>query len=286
MNALVPLGATVAHLPLDGGRVRLLLGGTPDDGTPLVLLHGAGTNAAISWYRLFAPLGTEHRVIAVDMPGFGGTTGIEPARGGTALADFVARVMDELGLGDAVIVGASMGGEVALNLALHHPRLVRALVLVSPTGLLPIAGNRVTQFVGWLATRLPERMLLRLTRPPALGRIVHDPAVLPPELIDEYRREASRPGPRLAFIRQTKAAIGCRSMRNNLLPRVGRIAVPTLFVHGADDRMVAPETSGHAAERMPAALRVVVPHCGHWAQLEAHDRFLAELSRFLLSGVT
>jgi pimeloyl-ACP methyl ester carboxylesterase len=70
-------------------------------------------------------------------------------------------------------------------------------------------------------------------------------------------------------------------MLNNLLPVVGRITVPTLFIHGANDPVVSPETSRQAADRMPAARRVVVPNSGHWAQLEAPDRFLTELNHFL-----
>jgi pimeloyl-ACP methyl ester carboxylesterase/phenylacetate-coenzyme A ligase PaaK-like adenylate-forming protein len=289
MNAFIPPRASTEYLDLDGGRVRLLRGGEPTQRPPVILLHGAGTNAAISWYRTFAPLSAEHQVIAPDMPGCGGTTGIEPLGGGAVLADFLARVMDELGVADAVIVGSSMGGEVALNLALHHPKLVRALVLVSPSGLLPIAGNRVRQYIAWLATRLPERMLVSLNRlskrsARGLRGIVHDPAVLPAELIEEYRRDALRPGSGLAFVRQTRASVGRREMRNNLLPLVGRITVPTLVVHGANDPVVSPETSRQAVERMPIARRVVIPNCGHWAQLEAPDRFLTELSHFLATA--
>lgn len=223
------------------------------------------------------------------MPGYGATTGIEPVGGGAVLADFVARVMDKLGLADAVIAGGSMGGETALNLALHHPRLVRALVLISPTGLLPIAGNWAVQFVAWLSTRLPERMLVSLNRrnyssARTLRGIVHDPAALPAELTDEYRREALQPDSGLAAVRHTKASVGRRERRNNVLRLVERITVPTLFVHGANDAVVSPETSRQAAERMPAARRVVVPNCGHWAALEAPDRFLNELNHFITAA--
>jgi pimeloyl-ACP methyl ester carboxylesterase len=282
MNALMPRGARAECVDLDNGRVGLLRGGEPNRQPPVVLLHGGGTNAAISWYRTFGPLSAEHQVLAPDLPGYGATAGIEPVGGGSALADFVARIMDKLGLADAVVVGSSMGGEVALNLALQHPKLVRALVLISPAGLLPVAGNQVVQYLAWLSTRLPERMLMSLNRSSrGLRGIVHDPAVLPAELIEEYRRQAQRPGPGLAFVRHTKASVGRREMRNNLLPLVGRITVPTLFVHGANDPVVSPETSRQAAERMSAARRVVVPDSGHWAQLEAPDRFLTELNHFL-----
>lgn len=286
MNGLMPPGAHAEYLDLDGGRVRLLRGGEPSRRPPVVLLHGGGSNAAISWYRTIAPLSAEHRVIAPDLPGYGGTTGIAPVGDGAVLADFVARIMRRLGLADAVIVGSSIGGEIALNLALHHAELVCALVLVSPSGLLPVAGNRVVQFLAWLSTRLPEQALVSLSAlsnrsSTALRGIVRDPAGLPCDVVEEYRREARRRDFRLAFVRQTKVSVGPTAMRNNLLPLVGRITVPTLFVHGADDPVVPPETSRHAAERMPTAHRVVVSDSGHWAQLEAPDRFHTELTDFL-----
>lgn len=288
MNELVPPGAHVEYLDLDGGHVRLLRGGEAGRRPPIVLLHGGGSDAAIAWYRTFASLAAEHPVIAPDLPGYGGTTGIGPLGGGAVLADFVARVMDELGLDDAVIVGSSMGGEIALDLALHHAELVSGLVLVSPAGLMSVAGNRVVQFLAWLSTRLPERTLVSLngrssrSAEPLRG-IVHDPAGLPSEVVAEYRRETQRRDFRLAFVRATRASVGPTAMRNNLLPLVGRITVPTLFVHGADDPVVPPETTRQAAERMPTARRVVIPDCGHWAALESPDRFLTELDHFLTS---
>lgn len=263
MNELVPPGARVEHLDLDGGRVRLLRGGT--QGRPLMLLHGGGTNsAAICWYRLFEPLGAEHQVIAPDLPGYGGTTGIEPKGGADALADFVARIMGELDLTEAVVMGVSMGGEAALDLALRHPRLVRALVPISPSGLLPIIHNRAVQTGAWLYTRLPERLVLLQSRLISrfgvpLRSIVHDPAILPREVTAEIEREARRPRAGIGLHRYLRATVGRREMHNNLLPMVDRITIPVLFFHGEHDAQQPPETSRQAAERMPNARRI--PWC-------------------------
>ena len=82
---LIPAGSTQSYLDMDGGRVRVLRStATPADSLrrPLLLLHGGGAdNAAISWYEVFEPWGTEREVIAIDLPGFGRTQGIQPVGG-------------------------------------------------------------------------------------------------------------------------------------------------------------------------------------------------------------
>ncbi|WP_150242906.1 alpha/beta fold hydrolase [Nocardiopsis quinghaiensis] len=269
---LLPPGARVGHVPLCGGSVRVLRGGSPERPT-LLLVHGGGSdNAAISWYRLFAPLSREYRVVAPDLPGFGGTTGIDPVGGPERQADFVAALASELGLADVVAVGVSMGGDTVLNLALRHPRLVRGLVLIAPGGLVPALPDRILL----PATRLANRFVGT-----ALRMVVRDVSALPDEVVSEFRREALRAEAGLGYLRYNQATIGPRAMRNNLLPLVERITAPALFFHGRNDPLVPPEGSREAVRRMPDARLALVPDCGHWAQLEAHDRFLEELTDFL-----
>lgn len=303
---LLPPGSTETFIDLDGGRIRVLRSDTqpavPSTATdaaavecdqratrpPVLLIHGGGTdNSAISWYEVFAALGPEREVVAVDLPGFGRTTGIGPVGGPAELADFVARVARRLAMPPAVVMGVSMGGDVALNLALRHPDLVEALVLIAPGGLIPVLRNRAIQLSAWLAAQLPDMLLVPLARvanryvKTVIRAMVKDPDILPREVVDEFVREARRPGAGMAYGRYNQASIGPGSMRNNLLPVVSRVDVPTLFFHGQDDPLVSPEGSRLASELMPNAVLVLVPDCGHWAQLEARDRFLTEVRGFL-----
>lgn len=288
---LIPPGSTESFLQLDGGQVRTLRSSaTPSDPSrpPLLLIHGGATdNSAISWYETFAALGAEQPVIAFDLPGCGATTGIEPVGGPDAMADFVMRAADRLGVGPAVVMGVSMGGDVALNVALRHPSRVTALVLIAPGGLMARFRSRTLQVSAWLLAQLPDRLLLPLVRvanrfvDAGLRAVVKDPDTLPPEVRTEFAREARRPGAALGYLRYNQATLGPAAMRNDLLPRVSQISVPTLFFHGEDDPIVNPDGSRRAAERMPHVELVLVPNCGHWAQLEAGDRFYAEVRRFL-----
>jgi pimeloyl-ACP methyl ester carboxylesterase len=187
----------------------------------------------------------------------------------------------------AVVFGVSMGGDVALNLALEHRQLVAGLVLIAPGGLVPILRNPVVQFSAWLVAQAPDWLLLPTFRLAncfagmALRTMVKNLARLPPQVIDDFVHEARRPGGGIAYGRYNQATLGRSVMLNDLTEQVQGITVPTLFFHGEDDPMVDPRGSRRAAARMPAARLVMVPDCGHWAQLEAHDRFLDEAKAFL-----
>ena len=285
---LLPPGATVDHVTTRYGRLRLLRAGTARAGVePVLLIHGGGyDNSAISWYRLVRPLAEQWEVWAVDLPGFGGSMAAPAVGGPTAMADVVAAVMDAVGLGPAAVVGVSMGGDVALNLALRAPERVARLVLVGPGGLVPRLPGRTAQFWAWCGVQLPDPVLRPATRlanrfaRTALRGFVNDVGTLPTEVVDEFVREARRPGAGLAYGRYNQATIGRHGMTNDLTGRVAGITVPTLFFHGADDPLVDPQGSVRAAEAMPRAELIMVPNCGHWAQLEAHDRFLPAIEEF------
>lgn len=288
--SLIPAGSAESFVDLDGGQVRILRSTASPTAAarPLLMIHGGGTdNAAISWYRVFDGLGAEREVFAVDLPGFGRTRGIAPLGGAPAMAGFVGRAAARLGLVMPVVVGVSMGGDVALNLALRHPEVVGALILVAPGGLVPVFRNHRLQFAAWLAAKSPDWLLRPLTRlanrhiGTAIKAVVNDPSTIPPEVLAEFAREARRPGAGLAYARYNQASLGPFAMRNNLLGRVAGITVPTLFFHGQDDPIVDPEGSRRASRLMPHAELVLVPECGHWAQLEAPRRFLAEVRGFL-----
>lgn len=288
--ALTPAGSTERTLDLGHGPLRVLssVADPAPPGIPLLLVHGGGTDsAAISWYEAYSTFGPGRPVIAPDLPGFGGSTGVAPVGGPDALADVVAGVADRLGLRRVVVGGISMGGDVALQLALRRPDLVEALVLVAPGGLTPLLGNRALQFSSWLAAQLPDPVLVPLARianrfaRSALRRMVRNPEGLPAEVVDEFVREARRPRAGMGYARYNQATLGPRSMRNDLQPVVGRITVPALFLHGADDPMVDPGDSRRAAAAMPDARLVTLPGCGHWAQFEARERVAREVQEFL-----
>lgn len=289
MKPLIPAGAQALIIDTPTGQLRVLHSAAQGaGGTPAVLVHGGGSdNAAISWFRAMEPLARDRDVWAMDLPGFGGSIDVPPVGGPRELAAVVIEAMDALGVSKAVVFGVSMGGDVALNVALDHSGSVAGLVLIAPGGIIPVLRNPVTHYFAWLAAQLPDWLLTPMARlanrfvDRALRAMVKDPATLPAEVIPEFAREARHRRGGLAYGRYNQATLGSRRMRNDLSDRVHEITVPTLLLHGEDDPMVDPEGSRRAAARIPRAHLVMVPDCGHWAQLEAHDRFLTEAQALL-----
>ncbi|QTV79650.1 alpha/beta fold hydrolase [Microbacterium sp. NIBRBAC000506063] len=288
MTALIPAGTQATTVDTPTGPLRVLHAGHGGDRVPAVLVHGGGSdNSAISWFRALDPLGRDREVWAIDLPGFGGSIDVPPVGGPRELATVVVEAMDALGIDQAVVFGVSMGGDVALNVALDHPARVAGLVLIAPGGLIPLLRNRTTQYSAWLAAQMPDWLLLPLARfanrfvDRVLRSMVKDPSTLPAEVVPEFSREARHPKGGLAYGRYNQATIGSRGMLNDLSDRVREISVPTLLFHGEDDPLVDPEGSRRAAEETPGARLVMVPDCGHWAQLEAHDLFLREATALL-----
>src|SRR5438067_6844965 len=118
-------------LTVDGLNVHYFCGG---DGPPLVLVHGLGSSAAVEFYFNLEPLAANHHVLAIDLPGFGNSD--KPALEYT-IELFVKAVRDLMvseQLEQAAVMGVSMGGRVALGLALESPQMVERLVLVDALG--------------------------------------------------------------------------------------------------------------------------------------------------------
>lgn len=285
---LIPVGAQERVIEFDSGSVRILVGGEKNKSIPILLIHGGGTdNASISWYKLFKPLSEKHKVLAIDLPGFGLTNNIEPLGSPSKTAEFVVQVMKKLSIEYVHICGVSMGGDIALNIALLRPSFLKSLILIAPGGLVPIVKNRFIHTFAWIGCQTPDFLLVPLAKmankfvKSILKQIVYDIKTLPQEVIDEFYLEAQKPLAGIAYGRYNQATIGFREMKNNLLESVYKIDTPSLFFHGTRDTMVDINGSILAVERMPQACLVTLDYCGHWVQLEKPDIFFDKMICFL-----
>jgi pimeloyl-ACP methyl ester carboxylesterase len=269
-------------IQVDGVLTRYLASGT---GPPLVLLHGAGDNAR-DWSYVLPLLGRSHLVLAPDLPGY--SPGSAPASdySPARLVHFVTRFMDAVGLDRAALAGNSLGGLVALQLALSHPERVVALCLVDSAGL----GRAVNPAL--IAQRLPGVGELAIAmgrrRPGAALRALARAVLLfgrpwrtPRSWLVEQYRAARQPGFLEATVASLRAVLGPLGQRQVLVRQLGRLPMPTLIIWGTAD-WVIPLTHGRrAARRLPAGRLVQLSRCGHAPQVECPAGVAEALSRFL-----
>lgn len=256
-------------------RTHYLESGTGD---PVVLLHGSGpgVSALANWRFAIPVLARTRRVIAPDLLGFGRTETSRPPRVDLgAWTDQVIELADALGLATFDLVGNSMGGAIALELAVRHPARVRRIVTMGSLGV-PVPITPALDMV-WGYTPDLERMrdIIALfawdqshARDESLVRLRYETS-LEPSVRSRY--EAMFPAPRQRAV--DAAVVAEDALR--ALPH------PVLVVHGRDDRVVPPETSQRLAELLPNARLVIYPRCGHWVQIERRVEFPELVGAFL-----
>jgi 4,5:9,10-diseco-3-hydroxy-5,9,17-trioxoandrosta-1(10),2-diene-4-oate hydrolase len=257
------------------------------DGTPLVLLHGAGPGvSAWSNFGKNIPVLAEHfRTLAVDQPGYGTSYRPELNRPYyTIAADAVVRLLDELQLDRVDVLGNSMGAGVGARMALDHPDRVRRLVLMGAAGL----GVNVLQ-------TLPSEGLKRLRGFAAnpsretliewLKTMVANESTITEELIETRLANALAPG-QMDWMKAYMAAMGAAAPAVNQDPvpmwaQSSKITAPTLIVCGRDDRMIPLELNLLPARQMPNVELHVFSACGHWTQVERKSDFERLVIEFL-----
>lgn len=260
-----------------GARVRYFVGGR---GPSLVLVHGLG-GAASNWVELAPALVGSYRVLALDLPGHGGSSPLPAAPSLTPFADVVAAVAEREGLFPAAVVGHSFGGLVALRLALRRPGAVRALLLASAAGISSGARAREAAVTTLVLARparfvVPFRRLvarIEWLRYPVFGFfLVSDPAALPAAAVEGFLD-----GPALhTDVLSAGRALVADDPRIDL----GRVRCPCLVLTGARDRMVPVADAVEYARRLRAPLRVV-PDCGHLVIGERPDACVEAIAELL-----
>jgi pimeloyl-ACP methyl ester carboxylesterase len=232
----------------------------PRDGVPVVFLHGLGSSAA-DWTWQVPAFAARHRVIALDLPGHGRSALRRPHRplirqplSVEGMAGAVERVLGQVDERPAHVVGLSLGGCVALALALGAPGRVRSLTLVNAFARLRPAGVRGT-------LRMLERLALLAVAPmPVIATRVARGLFPGPDQI-ELRAAAE------ASLSRTDKRVylaGVRAVtRFDARRRLGEIRCPTLIVAGGRDTTVPRASADLLRRRIPDARLVVVPGSGH-----------------------
>lgn len=244
----------------------------------VVCLHGLGGNKT-SFFDTVSALTPEHSVHALDLPGFGSSS--KPARAGYDAPFFaraVVRFLDAMEIDRAHLVGNSMGGRVALEIAFSEPDRVSSLSLLAPA----LAFRRRRGFVPLVRMMRPElaaiphplspdqvrsRFWSMFARPERLDPSVADIAC------DEFCRTYRSRAARIAFFAALRNIyLDAPYGERGFWTRLAELAPPALFVWGDSDRLVPAAFSRHVAEALPRAAQVTLPECGHVPQVELPER--------------
>jgi pimeloyl-ACP methyl ester carboxylesterase len=253
-------------------------------GPAVLLVHGLA-GCWQNWLENIASLATDYRLIAVDLPGFGESE--MPARpiSISGYARTLDALCDALGLHTVRVVGNSMGGFVAAEMAIRSPARVEALCLVAAAGLSVERAradrstgvrhrieNLLFFYIAWLATKFPALALRPRVRRWMLGLVVAHPEDLPGPLIAEQVRGIAKPGFDAALEALTRYPIR---------DRLGEIACPTLIVWGDEDRLVPPSDAAEFEWLISGSRKLTYEDTGHAPMLERPERFNADLRTFL-----
>ncbi|MDC8787170.1 alpha/beta fold hydrolase [Roseateles koreensis] len=269
-------------IDLQGQLVHLRDVGPRGDPAPLLLLHG--TSASLhtwqGWVDGLQKQAPAHRVISVDLPGFGltGPNAQDDYRT-AAYVDFLQRLLSHLAVRQVVIAGNSLGGELAWEYAAAHPAQVKGLILVDAAGY-AMAPDAIP--LGFRLARIPvlgalgDYVLPRSVIERSVRAVYGDPTRIGPEVMERYFELSLRAGNRQALRhRLTQMQPGAHS------EAIKSLHVPTLILWGDQDRLIPPSVAQSFAHDIAGSRLHMLPGLGHVPQEEDAQASLAPVLAFL-----
>ncbi|MEK7239666.1 MAG: alpha/beta fold hydrolase [Gemmatimonadota bacterium] len=254
----------------DGAEIHYEVAGA---GEPVLFLHGLGSST-LDWELQVAAFSGRYRTIAIDARGSGESRDLQKPSGPFRVAEFAGdalAVLDHLGATPAHVVGLSMGGVVAFEMAVTRPQALRSMTIVNSAPAFEVRG------VGAVATIWLRRIISRLFGPKGMARILA-PKLFPKlehaPLREKFIARMAR-NRRGAYIATQRVVLGW-----SVADRLESIEVPTLVVGAGHDYPFLSNKQAWA-RRMPRAEYVEIPDTHHALPIEAPGPFNAVLGAFL-----
>jgi pyruvate dehydrogenase E2 component (dihydrolipoamide acetyltransferase) len=239
----------------NGRRIRHLRAG-PETGAPVLLIHGFGADL-MTWMFNQAALADDRPVYALDLPGHGGSGKDVGAGSVEALAAVVMDYMDAVGIDAAHVVGHSLGGAIALQVALAAPDRVAGVTLIAPAGL----GREISQaFIeGFIAESRARKLR------PVLEMLVADPAMVTGDMVEEVLKFKRLDGAIAALRAIADANFKGNTQRISLRERIAQVRVPVRIIWGEVDQIIP---AAHADGLPPAVEITRIAGAGHIPHME------------------
>lgn len=274
----------MAGAKTDTGKITVAAGWETNyhdvgEGEPVLFLHGSGpgVSALANWRLVLPELSSSFRCIAPDIVGFGYSARPDDIQYGVdTWVKHTVGLLDTLGLDSASIVGNSLGGRIALGVAQAHPDRVRRLVLMGSSG------PKMEPTEGLKALRAYEPSSENMRRLMKLY-FAHDPSIVTDELVRARHEASILPGAHETYYAMFHEPRHSNSSTVLNAEQLATIQMPTLVVHGREDKVVPLESGLTLARLMPNTQLHVFSGCGHWVQIEKVREF-THLTRWFLEA--
>ena len=273
----------VEHVGRRGGRICALLAGDPA-AEPLILIHGLGATKS-SWLPVVPALAQHYRVIALDLPGFGSSAKPRGAYNAPWFAQRLSTFMDQLDIDSAFVAGNSMGGRIAMEMAMTDPNRVRAIACLCP----------VTAF-----SRRPALRLVKLLRPEfafatswlprgqvleGLRQLFADPDRVAPDwyeaAVDDFLAIWRSPRARMAFSAAARHLyLEEPDGDDGFWARLPAMTTPALYIYGTRDVLISARSAQRVSRALPNSEVLVWRDSGHVPQIEFPQRTIDLLTGF------
>ena len=236
-------------------------------GPPLLLIHGIGGDAD-EWAFCFGALAATHRVVALDLLGFGRSDKPAIEYGIAVFVEVLDHFLRALNIPRASLIGSSLGGWIAAAFALRFPQRVDKLVLVSTAGVW--AGPTDLPFDLHVSTHAHMRYVME--------RVFYNKSLATNEIVDLAYRQHLERGDGYTIDRLLH---NLRDGRERLDDSIGRLTMPVLVIWGEQDELIPVENARRIHELVPGSKLEIIPQCGHLPALERPEEFVRLVTDFL-----
>jgi pimeloyl-ACP methyl ester carboxylesterase len=239
-------------------------------GPPILMIMGLSFTHEM-WHRMVPALAQHYRLVMFDNRGMGRSDVPKGRFSIPQMATDAVAVMDAAGVRSAHVLGASMGGMIAQELALRIPHRVCSLMLGCTSH-----GGLISRWPDFRYRPRNMNFSERMARERSLNDLLYADTTMRELIEEDLTIRSTCRWTREGFLKQFGAILLWSSYF-----RLPRIHVPTLVVHGDQDRLIPPENGRVVAQRIPGARFVLIPNAGHIMMTDQPERCLAEIMGFL-----